>query len=217
MEDSNYESTGYDEENDRYLKVGNSLGPPPKLLGSDWGGGDIIDSSIIEDQSFTKPKIVKKSILYDPSLGSYVGKDVVMDEDPIIRQNSDVSNRANSTNYGTNKYKPHDPRELSQPAYLNSQEPHTYEKKIRPPQIDDGWKTIASAPSVRGQNRQENLSSDKCPICRENAVMTCNCSKRDSVCKNRHEWHTTERGNVVLGSSHKLQSARTNDDTCVVS
>lgn len=39
-----------------------------------------------------------------------------------------------------------------------------------------------------------------CPICNEEPEMTCRCFMADSICKNKHEWHTcVTHGVKVLG------------------
>jgi uncharacterized protein YmfQ (DUF2313 family) len=45
-------------------------------------------------------------------------------------------------------------------------------------------------------------SSYTCPICKEPPIRTCRCLKRDSACKNGHQWYTDVGGNIKLGSSH---------------
>lgn len=42
-----------------------------------------------------------------------------------------------------------------------------------------------------------------CPVCNEPAVSTCRCPRRDSKCKNGHNWHTcTVHHTLVQGASN---------------
>lgn len=46
------------------------------------------------------------------------------------------------------------------------------------------------------------INIDHCPVCGEKFIVTCRCPKRDSKCKNGHEWHICLAHNrIVVGPS----------------
>lgn len=55
---------------------------------------------------------------------------------------------------------------------------------------------------------------NNCPVCGEKAIMSCKCPRHDSVCTNKHKWHTCTIHDVkVLGSSN--HSTDTMTCTCL--
>jgi hypothetical protein len=49
---------------------------------------------------------------------------------------------------------------------------------------------------------------NNCPICEEPAVTSCRCFRRDSMCKNKHQWHTcvVHRVKVKGHSDHSINT-----------
>lgn len=50
------------------------------------------------------------------------------------------------------------------------------------------------------------MNDNTCPICGEDAVRTCKCFRKDSTCKNGHDWHTCtiHKIKVIGRSDHSL-------------
>jgi len=47
------------------------------------------------------------------------------------------------------------------------------------------------------------LEDDTCPMCDNQAVITCHCGYSDKKCENGHIWYTDRDGIVKTGDPHK--------------
>lgn len=62
-------------------------------------------------------------------------------------------------------------------------------------------------PLLVGPGSVSPNKENRCPECGEEAETTCRCPRRDSVCKNGHEWHTCFVHKViVVGQSDHRKS-----------
>jgi len=43
---------------------------------------------------------------------------------------------------------------------------------------------------------------EKCPLCSEKSVKTCECFYSDSTCPNNHKWYLNREGKVIVGDPH---------------
>jgi|688.fasta_scaffold63965_5 hypothetical protein len=170
-------------------QIGNNIYPTTNNINTNsyitnYKDATIIDDTILDTKSYAEPYkqiMYKKNIkshVYNPQTGNY---NEVITSEPIsgdINNNSDISIRTNSVNFGS------------------------YTNNLKPPQNKAKWKKLTTIPENKAHISCEN-NFCICPICNTSAVSVCNCVNRDSICKNNHTWHI-KNNNRLLGHTHSM-------------
>jgi len=64
--------------------------------------------------------------------------------------------------------------------------------------VYDPYKTFSSDM----EREKIELLAMFCPVCKEKAVLACDCDFKDRMCKNDHTWYMSKEGKTVVGDPH---------------